>query len=54
MIALDRLYTRTEIQNISQILGYDVFNRTGGYWNNDGTIEKHCRHEFRSNVVIRK
>jgi hypothetical protein len=54
MVGLDRLYTRTEIQSISQVLGYDVFNRTGGYWNNDGTIEKHCRHEFRSNVVIRK
>jgi len=54
MIALDRFYTRTEIQGISQVLGYDVFNRTGGYWNNDGTVEKHCRHEFRSNVVIRK
>lgn len=54
MIGLDRLYTREDIQKISTIVGYDVFNRTGGFWNDDGKVQKHCRHEFRSNVVVRK
>lgn len=54
MIALNRFYTREDIQKISQIVGYDVFNRTGGFWNDNGTVKKHCRHEFRSNVVIKK
>ncbi len=54
MIGLDRMYTREDIQIISTVVGYDVFNRTGGYWNDDGTVQKHCRHEFRSNVVVRK
>jgi len=48
------MYTREDIQKISAVVGYDVFNRTGGYWNDNGTVEKHCRHEFRSNVVVRK
>jgi hypothetical protein len=54
MIGLNRYYTRADIQKISQILGYDVFNRTGGFWNNNGKTEIHCRHEFRSKVVVRK
>ena len=54
MIALNRFYTREDIQKISQIVGYDVFNRTGGFWNDNGKVKKHCRHEFRSNVVIKK
>jgi hypothetical protein len=54
MIGLDRYYSREDIQKISGILGYDVFNRAGGFWNNNGTIEYHCRHEFRSHVVIKK
>ena len=54
MIGLDRLYTRKEIQTISQKLGYSVFNRAGGFWNNNGTIEPHCRHEWRSQIVIKK
>lgn len=54
MIALNRFYTRADIQNISQFLGYDVMRRAGGFWNNNGTIETHCRHEFFSQIVIKK
>lgn len=54
MIGLNRLYTRTDIQKISGFLGYDVMLRSGGFWNNNGTIEYHCRHEFMSQIVIKK
>lgn len=49
-----RMYSREDIQKISQRLGYSVFNRSGGFWNNNGTIEKQCRHYFKRNVVIKK
>ena len=45
MIELKRFYTRQDIQNISQFLGYDVMKRVGG----DG-----CRHEWVSNIVEKK
>ena len=54
MIAADRYYSREDIQKISGLLGYDVFVRAGGFWNNDGTVEYHCRHQFLSHVVIKK
>lgn len=54
MVGLNRLYTRKDIQKISQYLGYDVMKRAGGFWNNNGTVEYHCRHEFFSQIVIKK
>jgi hypothetical protein len=54
MISLDRLYTRQEIESISQRLGYSVWDRRGGFWNNNGTVEKHCRHLWKSNIVVKK
>lgn len=54
MLALDKLYTRADIQKISQYLGYDVMKRAGGFWNNDGQTEYHCRHEFFSQIVIKR
>ncbi len=52
MIQLDRLYSRKDIETISQKLGYSVFDRAGGFWNNNGVIEYHCRHFFMSNIVV--
>lgn len=49
-----RMYSREDIQKISARLGYSVFNRSGGFWNNNGTIEKQCRHYFKRNIVIKK
>lgn len=54
MIENNKYYSREDIQKISSVLGYDVFNRAGGFWNNHGKTEIHCRHEFQSHVVIRK
>lgn len=54
MLALDKLYSREDIQKISAYLGYDVMKRAGGFWNNEGTVEYHCRHEFFSQIVVKK
>lgn len=45
MLELNRFYTRTDIQEMSQFLGYDVMRRAGG----DG-----CRHEWVSQIVTKK
>lgn len=50
MIALDRLYTRAEIEIISQRVGFSVWDREGGWWGN----KPHCRHEWYRLLLIRK
>lgn len=54
MMQLDRLYSRAEIERISERLGYSVFDRRGGFWNKNGTVLPHCRHRWQSNIVIKK
>jgi len=54
MVKLDRFYSRQDIQKVSGILGYNVFERVGGYWNDNGVIKKHCRHFWKANIVIKK
>lgn len=52
MIEMDKYYTQSDIEQISQQLGYDVFDFAGGWWNHgDGTITPYCRHEWRQNLV---
>jgi hypothetical protein len=50
----DKLYSRTDIETLSARFGYSVFDRCGGFWNNDGVIEYQCRHEWKANIVTRK
>lgn len=55
LMQLDRLYTRADIERISQRLGYSVFDRRGGFWNRgNGVISEHCRHDWKSNIVVVK
>lgn len=56
LMELNRLYSRFEIESISQRLGYSVFDRRGGFWTHKGTdiTTPYCRHEWRSNVVVAK
>jgi hypothetical protein len=54
LMALNRLYSRAEIEKISERLGYSVFDRRGGFWNKNGKILPHCRHSWKSNVIIKK
>lgn len=50
LIELDRVYTRSEIETISQRLGYSVFDRAGGFWGN----RPQCRHEWKRFLLIKK
>lgn len=50
LLALDRLYTRREIQALSARLGYDVFRRGGGWWGDSPS----CRHRWVANRLIQK
>lgn len=54
MLELNRYYSRFEIENISQRLGYSVFDRKGGFWNKGGVISPSCRHNWQSNIIVRR
>lgn len=45
LVRANKLYTRADIQNISNLFGYDVFTERGGYG---------CRHTWVLNSVVRK
>jgi hypothetical protein len=49
-------FTREEIQNISNQLGYSVFQLCGGWYTNPNTGKRtpFCRHEWKRNVVVEK
>lgn len=53
MIALNRLYSRAEIEAISLRLGYSVWDRKGGWWTKDGKPSPECRHRWVSNIVVK-
>lgn len=50
LMSLPRFYTRKDIEAISRRLGYDVFTRGGGWWGDSPS----CRHEWRTNIVVKK
>jgi len=55
LIALDRLYSRAEIEAISARLGYSVFDRRGGWWTMpNGEHSPSCRHRWFAQTVIKK
>jgi len=55
LMGLDSLYTRSEIDRISIELGYNVFERRGGWWNHgDGVKTPYCRHVWVAEYVKAK
>ena len=56
LINLDKIYSRAEIQQISQRLGYSVWQRRGGFYTNprNGVTTPYCRHRWVEQVVIKK
>ena len=54
LMSQKRLYSRKEIERLSAIVGYSVFDRAGGWWNNNGQISPSCRHEWNQVTVIKK
>jgi len=55
LIKLNRLYSRSDIETISERLGYSVWDRRGGWFTQpDGSHRPYCRHRWVSNIVLRK
>jgi hypothetical protein len=55
LMALDKFYSRSDIEQMSARLGYSVWDRKGKWWTMpDGTHSPSCRHEWKSNLVMRK
>jgi len=54
LLEANKFYTRSDIETMSARLGYSVWDRRGGWWNDDGKISESCRHRWVSNIVKRK
>lgn len=55
LMSQDRLYSRKEIETLSAIVGYSVFDRAGGWWTMpNGDHSPKCRHTWKSNLVVKK
>ena len=53
LINQKKIYTRAQIEQISGIVGWDVWAERGGYWRRKGTdvVTPFCRHIWVQNVV---
>ena len=50
-----KVYTRDDINGISNIMGYSVWNRRGGWYHTaSGVNRPQCRHVWEQQIVIRK
>jgi len=55
LMELNRLYSRADIETISERLGYSVWDRRGGWFTQpDGTHRPFCRHKWFALTVVRK
>lgn len=55
LVSMEKMYTRSEIERISERVGYSVYDRAGGFWKQpDGTTSPSCRHYWKTNIVVRK
>jgi hypothetical protein len=55
LLELDKFYSREDIERLSERLGYSVWDRRGGWWTQpDGSRSPSCRHEWKTNIVLRK
>lgn len=54
-LSKDKMWSRSDIEKISMRLGYSVFERCGGWWTMpNGKHSIQCRHEWKSNLVVKK
>jgi DNA-binding Lrp family transcriptional regulator len=54
LLELDKLWSRAEIETMSRRMGYSVWDRRGGFWNDNGDIKIHCRHNWSKVIVMKK
>jgi len=50
LMQLGKFWSRTEIEQLTQRLGYSVFDRGGGWWGDSPS----CRHRWVSKIVVKK
>jgi hypothetical protein len=56
IVGFNKMYTRDDIDQMSAILGYDVWKRRGGWMTIKGTTTHvpYCRHYWQAKLVRRK
>jgi hypothetical protein len=54
-LARTKLWSRSDIENISERLGYSVWDRRGGWFTEpNGNHRPYCRHKWEVKIVTRK
>jgi hypothetical protein len=54
-LAKTKIYSRSQIEAISERLGYSVWDRRGGWFTQpDGIHRPYCRHEWKTLIVKKK
>lgn len=56
MVAMNKLWSATDIADLSVEYGYDIWERRGGFWRHKGTdtITPYCRHIWAQEIVRKK
>jgi DNA-binding MarR family transcriptional regulator len=55
LLRANKMYSRSEIEQMSARLGYSVWDRRGGWWTQpNGNHSPSCRHNWQTNIVTRK
>jgi DNA-binding MarR family transcriptional regulator len=56
LIRLKKVFTRAEIEQVSQRLGYSVWARRGGFYHNPetGKTTPYCRHQWVKKILVEK
>jgi len=56
LIELRKVFTRAEIEQVSQRLGYSVWARRGGFYHNPktGVTTPYCRHQWVKKILVEK
>ena len=56
LINLKKVFTRAEIEQVSQRLGYSVWARRGGFYHNPktGVTTPYCRHQWVKKILVEK
>jgi DNA-binding Lrp family transcriptional regulator len=54
LLEMNKLWSRSEIESMSMRLGYSVWDRRGGFWNDNGDVKIHCRHNWSKVIVMKK
>ena len=56
MVAMNKVWSMSDIQNLSVEYGYDIWERRGGFWRHKGTdtTTPYCRHIWAQQIVRKK